>query len=261
MTRPTFWFRDAGSGPALLLLHAFPLDSRMWTAQIDALSADFRVVAPDMPGFGKSGRPLEAPSLDDWAAQLLDECKTIGVERAVVGGCSMGGYLAFAMLRRSPKFIAGLALIDTRAGVDSQDVRRARYEMVEKARHEGIGFLTKADPPVSPATLSDRPDVVAAARAMTADATAVGVMVWQRALTARKDAHDLLASIDVPTCVVQGADDPIIPRAEAEEMGSRIRAARFLLVPSAGHLPPIEQPDAVTEALRDVLARSYGKDT
>jgi pimeloyl-ACP methyl ester carboxylesterase len=229
----------------------------MWTEQIDELSGDYRVLAPDMPGFGRSGRPMEAPPLDDWAGQLLDACTSAGVERAVVGGCSMGGYLAFAMLRRAPHFVAGLALIDTRAGIDSQDVRRARYEMVEKARHEGTGFLAKADPPVSPATHARRPDVVAAARAMTADATAVGVMVWQRALAARKDAHDLLALIDVPTCVVQGADDPIVPRAEAEEMARGIRAARFVLVPDAGHLPPIEQPAAVTEALRDVLRRSY----
>jgi pimeloyl-ACP methyl ester carboxylesterase len=161
------------------------------------------------------------------------------------------------MLRRVPEFVAGLAIIDSRAGVDSQEVRRARYEMVERARHEGTGFLETSDPPLSPRTKEDRPDVVAAVRKIMADATPVGVMVAQRAMAARKDERQQLESTRIPVTVVYGEDDPIVPRAEAEAMAAAIPGATFVIVPNAGHLPPIEQPDAVTAALRDLAHRAF----
>jgi 3-oxoadipate enol-lactonase len=152
-----YWV-SAGSGPAVLLLHAFPLDGRMWERQIADLAPEYRVLAPDIDGFGRSARPDDSQSIEEWARAVVARCRADGVDRAVVAGCSMGGYIAFAIARRAPEFLAGLALIDTRAAADSQEVRRARYEMVERARHEGTGFLRTADPPLCPYTFANRRD-------------------------------------------------------------------------------------------------------
>jgi pimeloyl-ACP methyl ester carboxylesterase len=246
----------AGDGPAMLLLHAFPLDGRMWRRQIDDLAADHRLLAPDMPGFGGSQRPEGAPNLDDWAHRVVASCKAAGVESALVAGCSMGGYLAFAIHRLYPHFARAFVLIDTRATVDSQDARRTRYEMVERARHEGTSFLTTTEPPVSPHTKSQRPDVMAAIVEMMRDATPVGVMGAQRAMASRKDARGVAASIRVPCAVLYGLDDPVIPRAEAEQLAQLIPGAAFVPIQNAGHLPPIETPDEVTSALRALSVRS-----
>lgn len=249
---------SAGTGPTVLLLHAFPLDGRMWEQQIADLSPDYRVLAPDIGGFGRSTRPEGAQSIEEWARSIVVRCREEGVDRAVVAGCSMGGYIAFAIARLAPEFLSGLALIDTRAAADSQEVRRARYEMVELARHEGTVFLQSAGLPLSPYTLSDRPGVVAAVRSMMADATPVGVMAAQRAMASRKDATEELSAIAVPATVMHGDDDPVVPRAEARSMADAIPGATFCAVPLAGHLPPVEQPSFVSDALRELAARAFG---
>src|SRR6266568_47929 len=115
-----------GEGPAILLLHAFPLDGRMWNAQKAGLAGEHRVLVPDVPGFGQSPRPEGTPSLDDWAKSIVSLCKSVGVERALVAGCSMGGYISFAIHRAAPDFATGYALVNTRAAPDTQDVKRTR---------------------------------------------------------------------------------------------------------------------------------------
>lgn len=252
-------FESVGRGAAILLLHAFPFDGRMWAEQVRDLSPDHHMIVPDLPGFGQSPRPDGSPSIDDWAAQVLEDCKKRGIEKAVVAGCSLGGYVAFALMRRAPGFFAGLGLIDTRAAPDTQESRRARYEMVERARHEGTAFLLAADLPLARTTIVERPEVLASARVMVADATPVGVMTAQRAMASRKDSRPLLRTIAVPTLVMQGEDDPIVPRAEAEAMAAEIPGSEFVLVTGAGHLPPIEQPGLVTDALRHLAARASQK--
>src|SRR5690348_13104062 len=227
---------SAGGGPAILLLHAFPLDGRMWESCTRELSRDHHVLVPDMPGFGKSPQPEGSPSVDDWAKRIVAACGSAGVTHAVVAGCSLGGYLAFAIDRVAPGFATGFALVNTRASADTQEGRRTRYEMVERARHEGTAFLQSTEPPLSPSTLAHRPDVVAAVRMMMADGTAVGVMSAQRAMASRKDSRPQLASIGVPTVVVYGVDDPVIARSEVEAMAASIPNAVFVPIQEAGHL-------------------------
>ena len=242
-------FESAGTGPAVVLIHAFPFDGRMWAGQVKDLSQRHTVIVPDIPGFGRSPRPDGNPSLDDWARDLVALCNANGIEKALVAGCSMGGYITFAILERMPAFAAGIAFINTRAAADTQDARRARYEMVERARHEGSGFLAQTEPPLSHQTLTNRPDVVALARSMMADATPVGIMTAQRAMASRRDARHMLGEIRVPVTVIYGEDDPLVPRTEAQAIATAIPGAEFVPVPGAGHLPPIEQPSAVSAAL------------
>ena len=243
-------YDEAGAGPSLLLLHAFPLDGRMWRSQVEAMSAGHRVVVPDMPGFGKGRLPDGTPSIDDLANAIVKHCSSAGVDRPVVVGCSMGGYIALAIARLYPSFASGFALVDTRATADSQQSRLARYEMVERARHEGAGFLEQTDPPVSAQTASQRPEAVAFIKSMMADATAAGIMVAQRAMASRKDSRNVLGTIRVPVTVVHGTDDPVVALADGQAMAEAIKGATFVPIKGAGHLSPVETPDEVTAALR-----------
>ena len=248
-------YEEAGTGPSLLLLHAFPLDGRMWRSQVEELAADFRIVVPDLPGFGKGRLPDGTPSIDDLANAVVKHCSSIGLNRPAIAGCSMGGYIALAIARLHPSFAGGFALVDTRATADSQQSRLARYEMVERARHEGAGFLQQTDPPVSAQTAAQRPEAVAFIKSMMADATAAGIMVAQRAMASRKDSRATLGTIRVPVTVVHGTDDPVVAPAEGQAMAQAIKGAAFVPVPGAGHLSPVEMPDDVTAALRALALR------
>jgi pimeloyl-ACP methyl ester carboxylesterase len=246
---PLFHFEEGGAGPAVVLLHAFPLDGRMWSAQARELARDHHVIVPDVPGFGKSPALDGTFSLDDLANAVVSHCTSNGIDQALIVGCSMGGYIAFALQRLHPAFASGFALIDTRPTADSQEGRGARYEMVERARHEGAGFLQQSDPPVSPQTASQRPEAVAFIKSMMADATAAGVMAAQRAMASRKDSRPVLGTIRVPVAVIHGVDDPVIALAEAKTMASAITDATFVPIAGAGHLSPVETPAEVTAAL------------
>jgi len=243
-------YSSTGSGPAALLLHAFPLDGRMWRAQTSALAVDHRVVVPDMPGFGAAQLPDGTPSIDDLANAVVAYCKALAIERPLVAGCSMGGYIALAIARFHPTFAGGFALVDTRATPDSQEGKLARYEMVERARHEGAGFLQQTVPPVSAKTASEKPEAVEFIKSMMADATAAGIGMAQRAMASRKDSRSVLGTIRVPVTVIHGTDDPVVALSEGQAMAAAIKGSTFAPIAGAGHLSPVEAPDEVTAAIR-----------
>jgi pimeloyl-ACP methyl ester carboxylesterase len=251
-----------GAGPALVLLHAFPLNAQMWDLQAAALGGQATVLTPDLPGFGASGGATPVEDLDALAAMLYEELRGRGVARAVVAGCSMGGYLAFGLLRVAPHFVRGLALIDTKASADTDAARASRLELVRRVEREGCSFLAHEWPPsaLSPTTLAHRPQVVRAVQDMVARATPSGVIAAQKAMAARPDSTGLLAQVGVPTVVVHGLDDPIVSEAQSGAMAAAIAGAEFVGVPSAGHLPGIEQPEQLNGALRDLMRRVAERD-
>jgi pimeloyl-ACP methyl ester carboxylesterase len=157
---------ESGSGSTVLLLHAFPFDARMWDAQMKALAASHRVIAPDMPGFGGSPPWLEAPNLDSWASSLLERLRADGVQDAIVAGCSVGGYFAFAMLRTASNFIRGLALVDTRAIADTPGRKAARLADAERIAREGRAFFIDAARKDLSVELAAYTSALAAANAM-----------------------------------------------------------------------------------------------
>ena len=251
-------FRTTGNGPALLLLHAFPVTSAMWSSQLDALCDEANALAPDLPGFGASSEAAMPSTLDALALQIYEGSRERGIDRAVVAGCSMGGYLAFAMLRVAPQFVRALALINTKATADTEPARAKRLALAERAEREGCAFLVDEWPPgaLSPATFAHNLAAVAGVRAMIEQATPQGVSAAQRAMAQRPDASALLAAISVPCIVVHGLDDPMISGADAQSMAAAITGARFIGIRAAGHLPSVEQPALVSAALRELLART-----
>lgn len=238
--------------PPLVLLHAWPVDARMWKSQVDALGSEGVVIAPDLPGFG--GEPAAPPSLDDWARRLSVKLRGQGVENAVVAGCSMGGYVALALLRVDPSLLAGIALVNSRAAADAPVVSAARSATIDRIQRGGgdTSFLVGDSAlALSKATRRAKPEVVAAVRMMVADASAEAIVAAYRAIGSRPDMTAALAASDVPVALVAGIDDPVIPIGDARALAASIPRATFTPVPDAGHFSPMENPEVVTGALRE----------
>lgn len=250
-------YRDEGRGPALLFLHAFPLELSMWEPQAAALASGQRVIRFDARGFGGSEDgpgPLTMETIADDAAALLT---ALQVERAVLVGCSMGGYAAFAFARRHPSRLAALALLDTRAGADSEEARRNRAALAERVLAEGAGAAVEAFLPRLLGLTSQReqPELVARVRQQIQKARPRAIAAALGGLAARADSTPALAALEVPTLVVVGEEDVITPPAEAAEMAGHIPGARLVTIPRAGHLAGLENAEAVNEALAGFLGR------
>jgi len=246
-----------GEGAPLLLLHAFPLGLFMWETQVEALSATHRVVRFDARGFGGSAAgegPLTMERIADDGAFLLDH---LGIERAVVGGCSMGGYAAFAFVRRHPQRLAGLILQDTRAGADSAEARASRATLAAKVLAEGASAAVEAFLPklLGETTQRERLALVASVRERILGTPPQGIASALHGLAARADSRETLPTIAVPTLVLVGAEDVLTPPSEATTMAAAIPRARLDVIPAAGHLANLENPGAVNAALRAFLAR------
>lgn len=246
-----------GDGPAVLLLHAFPLGLFMWDAQFEALSPTHRVVRFDARGFGGSAAgegPLTMERIADDGALLLDH---LGIEKAVVGGCSMGGYAAFAFVRRHPQRLAGLVLQDTRAGADTAEAKASRSTLAAKVLAEGASAAAEAFLPklVGETTHRERPALVAGLRERILATPPLGIANALHGLGARADSRETLPTIAVPTLVLVGSEDVLTPASEAATMAAAIPRARLDVIPGAGHLANLESPAAVNGALRAFLAR------
>lgn len=236
----------------IMLLHAFPLDATMWDPQLAALSADFPVIAPNAPGFG--GSPLRNPVMDmDAAADLAaDEAAAAGLDRVVVVGLSMGGYVALAFWRRYRERVLGLVLANTRAGADDDAGKERRRALAERLRAEGNGFMVESPPPLlsstAPADLWDQVKRIIQAQPAEAIAAASAGMA------VRPDSTPDLAGIDVPAVVVTSTGDILIPPEATTPMAEQIPGSGLEIIEGAGHLSNLEAPDRFNEVLMEHLA-------
>ncbi|WP_216215499.1 alpha/beta fold hydrolase [Amycolatopsis aidingensis] len=238
----------------LVLLHAFPLDSRMWNRVRDPLAEHTRLITPDQRGLGRTRLPEtdRAPSLDDAALDVLAMLDKLELDRVVLGGCSMGGYLTMAVLRAAPERIGGLVLIDTKAGADTPEAAANRLSVADRAEaEEQTGWLATAMLPklLSVGTRYRRPDIVETVRDQIESQPPAGVAWAQRAMAARPDSTEALRAAGVPALVLVGQEDGITPPEQARAMAEALPAAELVEVPRAGHLSPLEEPAAVTEAI------------
>jgi pimeloyl-ACP methyl ester carboxylesterase len=247
-------YQDRGVGRPLVLLHGFPLDGRIFQGQVEALSSACRLIVPDLRGFGGSSdaHPFTIASLADDMHELL---RQIDALPCVLGGLSMGGYVGFAFRRRHAADVEGLILMDTRADADSPEGRAARQAMIELVRAKGSAAVAEQmlGRMLSPQTISARPGLRDTVVAMM---QACPVLTIEHALTAMRDRDDYnadLPGVTQPALVLVGHDDAITPPEVARRMASRIPRATTVVVPGAAHLSPIEQPQLVTDAIRQFL--------
>jgi len=249
--------RESGDpkGLPVVLLHAFPLSGAMWEPQIEALK-NYRVLVPDLRGFG--GTPLSAPWFVEHAVDdLFETLSRVGVEKAVLVGLSMGGYVALRAVEKNPARVKALVLCDTRAEADANENKIKRAGAVDFVRARGVAafaapFLNDA---LAPKTLSDKPKVVSFLRGIAEKSSPDAVMAALGALAARADMTAALPKMTVPTCVIVGAQDKITPLLLSETMRSRIPGAELHVIPDAGHFSNAENPDAFNARLVAFLGR------
>ena len=246
-------FRDVGSGPPVVLLHAFPLLGEMFEPQWTALGDRARFVLPDLRGFGESDGgqgPSEMSVLADDVLGLLDH---LGIDSAVVGGVSMGGYAALALLRNDPGRVRALVLADTQTSPDDGPARERRETTAREVLAQGAtALLPSVDKLLGP---SASPELRARVSAWIAGGSPEGFAAAQRGMALRPDARDILARFGGPVLVLVGADDVLTPPAKARAMAELVPGAELVEIPRAGHLANLEQPEAFNAALGKFLGR------
>ncbi|MCS6866927.1 MAG: alpha/beta fold hydrolase [Gemmataceae bacterium] len=260
MTLPTgctLAYDDLGTGCPLVLLHAFPLDRTMWQPQ-HPLSDRCRLLAVDLPGFGDS--PTAPFTIDGVADAIATWMAELRITPAVVGGLSMGGYVALALARRHPDKLRGLILADTRAGADDPATQNQRNQSIALVTQKGTAALFAGLLPkiLSDRTCAEKPQLVEHLKAMAARQPAAAVAAALAALRDRPDATPGLAAIAVPTLVLVGEHDAITPPLIAANLAAQIRTSRLVHIPGAGHLANVENPDAFNAALRSFLGELTG---
>lgn len=259
----TLAYDDHGVGWPLIFLHAFPLNRGMWEGEIKSLLplGSYRLVTPDWRGFGESEIGGEISTMELFADDVAGLMDVLGMQDAILCGLSMGGYAAFAFLRKYPRRVKGLILADTRPGADTPEAQANRENVARLAESEGTGAIADLQLPrlISEETRQHHPDVKARIRQLIDSATPQGIAAASRGMAQRADSNDLLASIAVPTLVIVGEQDVLTTPAVAREYAARIPDARFVTIPHAGHLSNLEQPEMFLQALKDFLATIEGR--
>ena len=245
----------SGAGSPVVLLHGFPFNRTLWREQVDALRSRYRVITIDLRGHGETTATREPATMEEMAADaaaLLDE---LHVARAVVGGLSMGGYVALAFCRLFPERVGALVLADTRAQADTDEARLSREETAARALCEGMHTIADAMLPklLAPSTHAERPETVARVREMILNTDPLGAAAALRGMAVRRDHTEFLREIDRPTLIVVGSLDPITPVADAERMHREIRGSRLEVIRGASHVSNVERPAEFNHALKNFL--------
>jgi len=250
-------YDDHGIGEPVIFLHAFPLNRAMWEGLIKALLNEqkFRLVSLDWRGFGESDITTDLSTMDMFADDVAGLMDALGMEQAVICGLSMGGYAAFALLRKYPHRIKALVLADTRPDGDTEEGKANREKLARLAEVEGNEAIADLQLPrlIAENTRQQHPEVELRIRQMINAATQSGIAAAARGMALRADATELLAAITCPTLVLVGEQDALIPPSVAQEYASRIPEAQFAVIPHAGHLSSLEQPGTFLTMIRNFL--------
>lgn len=248
-------YEDVGTGIPVAFIHGFPHNRSLWAPQVSGLLDRARCIAPDLRGFGDSSR--SGPfSVDQYADDVATLLGTLAVDRAVVVGLSMGGYVAFSLWRRHRALVRGLVLADTRAGADSDETRAKRQALIEVARTRGSGAVADAQITgmIGKTTREKRPGMIDEVHRMLESAPVEGIVGALEAMMARPDSTPTLETIDVPTLVVVGSEDVLTPPSEAEILHRGIRNSRLEVIEHAGHVSNYERPAAFNHVVSEFLA-------
>jgi pimeloyl-ACP methyl ester carboxylesterase len=236
---------DAGTDRVLVWLHAFPLGAEMWRSQLEGMPAGWRVIAPDLAGFGGSEDHQRRPHIDDYAADVDALADLLALPAFVLGGLSMGGYAAFACLRRRADRVRALVLADTRSAADGPPARAGREKLLALVHERGTHGIADEMVPnlLGRTTLDQRPELEGRVRTLIRSNSAFGLARAIVRLRDRPDATPQLATLRVPVLVMVGEEDTITPVEDARAMASAIAGSTVVVVPAAGHLANLENPE------------------
>jgi pimeloyl-ACP methyl ester carboxylesterase len=249
-------YLDAGRGTPLLLVHGFPLDHTMWQAQIDGLADRYRIIAPDLRGFGQSSVTQGLVTMQRMADDLAELLGGMQLsEQVVFCGLSMGGYVAWQFALRHRERLAKLILCDTRAVADNAEAAAGRIALADRVRKEGPAFVAESMLPklFAPATIEAKAACVEQSRQVIFRTDPHGIAAASRGMAQRPDVTDKLAQFDVPALVLCGEHDVISQPSEMREIATQMPQAKFVEIAGAGHMAPLERPEEVNKAIRAFL--------
>jgi len=251
-------YTDTGVGRPIVLIHGYPFNRSLWNEQVAALSNSYRIITPDLRGFGESDSSPGPATMNRMAqdvAQLLDHLE---ITRAVIGGLSMGGYVALAFYKQFPSRVLALILADTRAQADTEEGKQTRAQQAEKALSEGMAGIADAMLPklLTPETVSKRPEIVKRVRDMMLKTKPEGAASALLGMAEREDQTELLPRITSPTLILVGAEDALTPVADSEKMHKTIAGSRLVVLENAGHVSNLERTGEFNEALMNFLRDS-----
>ncbi len=252
------FYTSQGSGPPIVLLHGFPLNHTIWAPQVEELSRDFQVLTPDLRGHGKSEATLGVYGMDLFAQDLKALLDHLRIERVILGGLSMGGYVAFAFLKQFGERVQALILADTKAEADTAEAQARREQQAQEALQNGAGpiadrlILTM----LTPETREGNKALTGQVYEMMKLTDPVGVAGSLRGMAQRPDSTRLLSSLRIPTLILVGEKDSTTPLSDAQKMASVIGGSELVIVPQSAHLTSLENPKSVNVALRRFLERT-----
>ena len=248
-------YSDTGRGRPVVLIHGYPFNRSLWSEQIEVLSQNHRVIAPDLRGFGESEASDGTATMNRMAQDVALLLNHLGIARATIAGLSMGGYVALAFYKQLSSRVRALILADTRAQADTAEAKQTRAQQAEKALSEGMAGIADAMLPklLTPETVSKHPDIVKRVRDMMLKTKPEGAAAALRGMAERDDLTSMLAKISVPTLILVGAEDAITPVADSEKMNQAIAGSRLVVLENAGHVSNLERTDQFNDALLDFL--------
>ena len=235
-----------GEGPALVLLHGFPLDHHLWDEIVPLLDNTFDVITPDLRGFGESTIGDTQPSMDDYASDIAELLEQLEIAKAAIVGHSMGGYVALAFARLYPERVSGLGLVSSQVLADAPERKEGRYKSAADVEANGIGSVVES---MAPKFTSDERLQGYARTSMNQQPSSAYISAL-KAMAERVDSTSLLSSFDFPVVVIHGDSDSLIPVDRAREVKSALPQAHLVEVPGAGHLPMMEAREKTAEALK-----------
>jgi len=251
-------YTDAGAGDPVVLIHGYPFNRSLWNEQVAALSSTYRVITPDLRGFGETDASEGPATMNLMAQDVAHLMDHLEIPQAVIGGLSMGGYVALAFYKQFPSRVRALILADTRSQADTEESKQTRAQQAEKALSEGMAGIVDAMLPklLTPETVSKHPDIVKRVRDMMLTLKPEGAAAALRGMAQRDDQAPLLSQISSPALILVGAEDAITPVADSEKMHHAIAGSRLVVVENAGHVSNLERTEQFNKALLEFLRDS-----
>jgi pimeloyl-ACP methyl ester carboxylesterase len=238
-------YSEQGSGPALVLLHGLGLDHTIWMSIARNCSSYAKVIMPDLRGHGLSGAPEGIYTMDMMAADIKRLMDRIRIEKIVLAGHSMGGYVALAFAQLYPDLLNGLILVTTNANEDPPDKRQARILLATEIEKQGSGVM--ADSLAN--RLTDDPILISKMHFLINRTTPKGLIGASLGMAERKDMHEVLRSLTCPSLIIAGENDRITSLSTAEKLVETCQKGKLVIMPNAGHLPMMEEPEVMTIAI------------
>ena len=256
-------YDDVGEGNIpVIFLHGYPFDKTMWQLQLDFLKSSYRLIACDIRGFGKSTDEESPLGIDLFGEDLIMFMNKLSIDKAIVCGLSMGGYIALNALKRSPDRFAALVLCDTQCIADTIEVRKNRYKMIEAIEKDGVaefneGFIKKV---FHKDSIADKKEVVGQLRNVVFANSKHIIRQGLVALAERAETCSALDGITIPALIVCGREDEVTPLVQSELMHAAIKGSVLRVIDNAGHVSNLEQPRAFNNHLLSFLTTLHGVD-